>query len=346
MHHSFQLIVLATTLFVAFIQPVASETPPEYLYVENTKGGDVTVISIPGHKIVGRIPASLIGGHPDDVVAAKDGSVIYVNREDNEDVIAISTRTEEELFAVPVSGIPHHMTLSADERYLFVPIFNYPRLDVIDLQEQRVVKSIKVGWGAHGTRLSPDGERLYVGHIFQEQIAIIDVATLQVERVIDLPEGVRPFEISPDEKFIYVQLSNTHGVAVVDVESGDVLQMVNMSPKMTPNQLKQPFPFTVNHGLALTKDGKTLLSAGSVTNNVVVYQLPEFKRIANIPVGVEPNWIIFNNDERFAYVTNREDDTLSVISMDSLTEIKRIKNVGDYPQRLDTAYVPDRSVSR
>ena len=321
-----------------------AQTPPEYLYVENTRGGDVTVISIPDHKIIGRIPATLVGGHPDDVVASKTGKVIYVNREDYEDVLAISTETEEVLFRVPVTGIPHHMTLSADERYLFVPIFNYPRLDVIDLEARTVAKSIPLGWGAHGTRLSPDGERLYVGHIFHERFTIVDVASLEVERVIDMPEGVRPFEISPDEEVIYTQLSNVHGVAVVDVESGNILKTVHMPPEMTPDQLKQPFPFTVNHGMALTKDGKTLLAAGSVTNNVVVYGLPEFTRLADIPVGVEPNWIIFNNDEKFAYVTNREDNTLSVISMDTLKEIKRIKNVGDYPQRLDTAYVPNRRV--
>ena len=168
--------------------------------------------------------------------------------------------------------------------------------------------------------------------------------SLEVERVIDMPEGVRPFEISPDEKVIYTQLSNIHGVAVVEVETGEILKTVNMTPVMTPTQLKQPFPFTVNHGMALTKDGKTLLAAGSVTDNVVVYSLPTFERIADIPVGKEPNWIIFNNDERFAYVTNREDNSLSVISMKTLKEVKRGKNVGHYPQRLDTAYVPERTV--
>ncbi|RMB04956.1 cytochrome D1 domain-containing protein [Eilatimonas milleporae] len=342
--NSIRALILSFTM--AAVGAAHAQNVPEYLYVENTKGGDVTVISIPDHEVIGRIPESRIGGHPDDVIASKNGEVIYVNRETNEDVLAISTKTEEVLFRVPVTGIPHHMTLSADERYLFVPIFNYPRLDVIDLRERKVIKSVDVGWGAHGTRLSPDGKRLYVGHIFHEAFVIIDVESLEVERAIYMPEGVRPFEISPDEKLIYVQLSNVHGIAVVDVESGEILQTVHMPPEITPDQLKQPFPFTVNHGLAITRDGGMLLSAGSITDNVVVYSLPDFTRLADIPVGREPNWIIFNNDERFAYVTNRRDDTLSVISMTELKEIKRIKDVGDYPQRLDTAYVPNREVKK
>ena len=321
---------------------VEAQSAREYLYVENTRSGDVAVISIPDHEIVGRIPESVVGGHPDDVVATRAGDVIYVNREDYEDVLAIDTASESVLFGVPVSGIPHHMTLSADEQLLFVPIFNYPRLDVIDTKDRRLVKSVELGWGAHGTRLSPDGKHLFVGHIFHERFTVVDVDTLEVVRVIDMPEGVRPFEISPDGALIYAQLSNVHGFVVVDVQTGEILQTVHMSPTLSPDQLSQPFPFTVNHGLALTPDGKTLLAAGSVTDNVVIYSLPDMRRLADIEVGREPNWIIFNNDISFAYVTNRGDDTVSVISMSELREIKRIDNVGSYPQRMDTAVV-DRS---
>ena len=223
-----------------------------------------------------------------------------------------------------------------------MPIFNYPRLDVISTKDRSLIKSVELGWGAHGTRLSPNGKHLFVGHIFHERFTVVDVDTLELVRVIDMLEGVRPFEISPDGGLIYAQLSNVHGFVVVDVQTGEILQTVHMSPTMSPDEFSQPFPFTVNHGLALTPDGKTLLAAGSVTDNVVIYSLPDMRRLADIEVGREPNWIIFNNDISFAYVTNRGDDTVSVISMSELREIKRIEGVGNYPQRMDTAFV-DRS---
>ncbi len=316
----------------------------EYLYVENTKGGDITIISIPEHKVVGSISADKVGGHPDDVIASRDGSTIYVNRVDNEDVLVIDTSTSRVLFSVPVTGIPHHMTLSKDEKHLYVPIFNYPRLDVIDLEKRQVIKSIPVGWGAHGTRLSRKGDKLFVGHIFHEAIYVIDTASLEVVRKLKFPDGVRPFELSADESEIYVQLSNLHGFVSMDLDSGKITRTINL-PEVEPNQLAVPFPFTVNHGMAISRDGKLLLTAGSITNNVVAYSLPDFKRLAEIEVGAEPNWIIFNNDEKYAYVTNRVDDTLSVISTKTLKEIKRVK-VGDYPQRMDTAVVPNPEFDR
>lgn len=336
--------VFATSVALAGVlgSQVQAQSAREYLYVENTRSGDIAVISIPDHEIVGRIPESVVGGHPDDVIATRAGDLIYVNREDYEDVLAIDTASESVLFRVEVSGIPHHMTLSADEQLLFVPIFNYPRLDVISTKDRSLITSVELGWGAHGTRLSPNGRYLFVGHIFHERFTVVDVDTLEVVRVIDMPEGVRPFEISPDGALIYAQLSNVHGFVVVDVQTGEILRTVHMSPTMSPDQLSQPFPFTVNHGLALTPDGKALLAAGSVTDNVVIYSLPDMRRLADIKVGREPNWIIFNNDISFAYVTNRGDDTVSVISMSEFREVKRIEGVGSYPQRMDTAFV-DRS---
>ena len=40
----------------------------EYLYVGNTLGGDLSIIAIPEHKVVGTIPATIVGNSPDDVI--------------------------------------------------------------------------------------------------------------------------------------------------------------------------------------------------------------------------------------------------------------------------------------
>jgi len=60
--------------------------------------------------------------------------------------------------------------------------------------------------------------------------------------------------------------------------------------------------------------------------------------LATIPGGRDPSWIVFSSDARFAYVTNRGSNDVSVISVAELTEVKRIK-VGDYPQRMQVVEV-------
>ena len=66
----------------------------DYLYVENTLGGDISVIDLGSHKVVGTIPASVVGEHPDDIISNRAGTMIFLSRLDAEDVIAISTESE------------------------------------------------------------------------------------------------------------------------------------------------------------------------------------------------------------------------------------------------------------
>src|SRR6476646_2496274 len=102
----------------------------EYLYVGNTLSGDVSIIEIPAHRVVGTIPASVVGNSPDDVISSRDGKVLYISRLDTKDVIAVSTSTEKELWHVDVGGTPNHLALSRDQRHLFVPLYDKGELVV------------------------------------------------------------------------------------------------------------------------------------------------------------------------------------------------------------------------
>ena len=50
--------VFATSIVLPGVvgSQVQAQSAREYLYVENTRSGDIAVISIPDHEIVGRIP--------------------------------------------------------------------------------------------------------------------------------------------------------------------------------------------------------------------------------------------------------------------------------------------------
>ncbi|MFW6125245.1 MAG: beta-propeller fold lactonase family protein [Pirellulales bacterium] len=323
----------------------------ERLYVENTFGGDITVVDVPRHEVVGRIE---VGKYPDDVVASHDGTVLYANRHqslgipgiprgsESGELIAISTATHEILWRIDIDGTPHHLAVSKDDRYVYVPIFNSFLVDVIDTRARpapRRVARVPVGYGPHGMKLSADGRRLYVGTMFADQLTIVDTQSLQPIQAIPFPEAVRPFDFTRDEKRAYVQLSRTHGFVVVDLEKGEMVRRVDLPALPADAELPQFFPHTVNHGLALSPDEKLLFAAGSIANYVCVYTVPELDDVATIPVGTEPNWIVFSNDGRYCYVTNRRSDDLSVISVESLKEINRIK-MGQYPQRMVTVVVP------
>ena len=321
----------------------------ELLYVENTNSGDVYVVDIPSHKFLRKID---VGVYLDDVTSSHKGDVLYVNRiqsagvpgiprvGESGEVVAISTATEEILWRVPVGGMPHHLTVSPDDRYLFVPLFDTFFTVVVDTQSQRVVNRIPVGYGPHGTKLSPDGKRLYVGTMFADQITVVDLATFQPQKAIYFDEAVRPFAITNDEKRAYVQLSRLHGFVVVDIPSGEITETVHLPKLPEGTQMPRRFPHTVNHGMALTPDNKLLFAAGSISGYVCIYSVPDHKLLATVPVGDEPNWIVFDSQVRYAYVSNRASDDLSVISVADMKEVVRIP-MGKYPQRIHTVVLPE-----
>ena len=49
------------------------------LYVENTYGGDITVVDTKTFEVKSTIPVAVDKGHPDDVAGNRDGSILYCN---------------------------------------------------------------------------------------------------------------------------------------------------------------------------------------------------------------------------------------------------------------------------
>lgn len=320
----------------------------EFLYVENSNSGDVTVIAIPRHEVVATFHAS---DHPDDVVQAPDGRTLYVNNQfyqsagegaadGRNEVIAFDTVTGAVRWRAPVPGVPHHMSLSSDGRWLYVPLFDRNFTAVIDTTEKRVARRIFGALGAHGTKLSPDDERLYIGSMLTDAVYVVDVARGQPVQVLNFEDGVRPFTFDRAETVLYAQLSRLHGFDVVDLESGGIMRRVQL-PELPPDApLMEAFPHTYNHGLELSPDERYLLAAGSAGDYVAVYTHPELELVKTIATGAEPNWIVFNGDGRYAYVTARASDEISAIDMRTLEEVARIPSSGDYPQRMRVVNVP------
>lgn len=309
----------------------------DVLYVANTYGSDIWVLELPGHEHVRTIE---VGGHPDEIKLPSDHSTLYVPRRDKDDLVAIDAITGEHLWQVPLAGSPHHITLTPDDRFIYTPIFNQTYVEIIDVVERRVVDRVEVGFGGHGSLVNADGTRVYVGTMVADQLCAIDTATHEVVHTYLFPEAVRPFDLSRDESRLYVQTSKLHGFYVLDVATGVVLDkvMLPLPPGGSP-VLALEFPHTVNHGLALTPDGHFIMAAASLDQFVAVFTVPEYDLVATIPVGAEPNWIIFNAEGTVAYVSNRASDEVSVISVGEWVELERLQ-VGTYPQRLAVGRLP------
>ena len=341
--------VFAGALAALSILTSGQASAKEILYIHNTYSGVVSKISIPEHEVLGEIE---IGYYMDYLAASPDGKILYVNRIDGDlpgararnvgvsgELIAVSTRTDEILWRVTLDGMPHHMSVSPDGRRVFVPYYDTWWVVVVDTETKEIVKKIWVGHGSHGTKLNADGTRLYVGSMMNDTMTIIDTETLKVVDVIGFRAAVRPFDFHDDESVMYVQQSWLHGFVRVDMESKE--QRTVMLPTFGKDIPPPSFyPHNVNHGILLSHDEKKLWVNGSALDFVAVYNVNDLELEATISVGSDPNSITFSIDGRYAYISNRKSDDLSVIDTALMKEVKRIK-LKKYPQRMVVIDVPD-----
>ncbi len=85
--------------------------------------------------------------------------------------------------------------------------------------------------------------------------------------------------------------------------------------------------------LAITQDGRRLFVACEASNSVVVVDTHEGTVITEIPVGIQPHFVLLLGGDTRAYVSNRGSDNVSVIDVVSLRVTATIA-VGDEPHEM------------
>jgi YVTN family beta-propeller protein len=319
----------------------------QLVFVENTRGGDVSVIDDATLKVVGAID---VGLSPDDIVPSPDQKTLFLARmlrqapgrpaapgEALGEMVAIDPRAQKVLWRTNLTGTPNHLMASPDGRFVYVTIVDRGHVDVVDVSRRMVVDTIAVGTGPHDIEISADGRKGWVGLILGAAAVAFDATTRRATLTFPMPQNVRPIAVTSDERTMYLQLSRTHGFAVLDLETGQTRRTVPM-PVPPGQTLPDSMPETADHGLRITPDGKTLIANGSMYDLVAFYSLPDLALLGTVSVGRDPNWVTLTPDGKHVYVSNRGSNDVSVIDVGARKEIARIQ-VGKYPQRMASVTV-------
>jgi YVTN family beta-propeller protein len=333
-----------------------ADEPHNWLLVESPLSQNVQVIDTAARKVVKNID---IREQTDDVMGSPDGRVFYVVAQDdmrspfgyqtNESgkVMAFDSGTLEPLWSVALDGSPNHTSRSPDGKRIYVPLYTRDWLLVLNAKDGSIEQWWPATIGNHATEVSRDGTRLFVGNMVSDAIYVYDTATGKVVMSIDAGESVRPIVLDEPRGLLYYQLSRLHGFEVRRLADGSFVQRVELPPlekgvpkpgaslaeRLADMEGAAAWPYTYNHGLAMTRDGRHLVAVATVANYVAIYALPEFKLKGIVPVGGSPNWVVCDPEGKYAYVTNPKDDSVSVIDIEGVREAARIP-VGKGPKRI------------
>ena len=349
----------------------AQDDAREIAFVANAEDGTVALFDIAARSVVGRVdinPArrriDRLGApnYAQDTDVSRDGRTLYVSRGYLGDVAAFDIASGQLLWTAPLKTVrADHMTLSADGRALFVSALTDNRVYRIETTHGQITGHVATGIYPHDNKLSRAG-LLYnssigpIGGLTSPgatpadpatepyQITVADAGTLQVKRRIKLAQPFRPWQFTPDQKGAYAQLSNAHVVIAYDLAAQRVTRRLELPVK--PGVTEKDWDFEApHHGLALTRDGRTLCLAARASDYVALVRTPALTLLATIPVGDAPGWAEVDEAGRTCLIADTRSDEISVISIPDQREVARVK-IGDGPKHITVARVPAAVLSR
>jgi YVTN family beta-propeller protein len=172
----------------------------------------------------------------------------------------------------------------------------------------------------------------FVANARSNDITAFDKKSLRAFDVI--ATGRRPSSLALDQRArkLYVALADEDTIEVIDVLAGKPADRLRLTPGDQPA------------ALALTPDGRLLLSANRGSNTLSVVDPATRAELARIPVGNGPRFVAIERTGRRAFVFNTLSNSLSAIDILSRAVIRTLPTdpdpvQGDFNRRGDRLYV-------
>lgn len=144
---------------------------------------------------------------------------------------------------------------------------------------------------------------------------------------IDIKQPPMDWVTPRDNKRVFVSMPTADEIAVIDSEQFKLIDSVaaGSNPVRLALQPDERLLWVGNNAKSAEESGVTVIDTRSL------------KTLKHLATGAGHHEITFSKDSRFAFVTNRDDGTLSIIDIASLTISKQLKT-GSHP--LSVAYSP------
>jgi len=336
------LVVLAGAVSMALHQPVASSQPPDeplgLIAIASKAPGRVTIVGL--QKQARR--EFNVGYLPHEVAAA--GRIVFASNYGSAHVRSseLTNAPGNTLSAIDLARpdsapeaidlgagrcAPHGLAVSRDQRRLYVTCEGRQEVLVIDVASRKILHAIATNQaGSHMLVASPDGARAYVTNFWPGTVSVLDLNTKRILAQIATGSGTEGIGISPDGRYIYTSSVYINEIVRIDTSTLQVGGRAVMQNCLGAVRVV-PTP----------TDGRTLVVNCADNGRVLIIDAETLRVRHNIVVGALPIGITVPND-RFAYVANMLDDTISVIDI-SRGAVRRTIAAGDDPDGI--VFVPN-----
>jgi len=187
------------------------------LYVTTELDNTVTAIDPHTFKIVGTIPTGAAESHM--LAITRDGHYGYTANVGPGSVSVLDLKARKTVTVIPVAPTVQRISLSNDDKLVFVADYTKPQMAVIDTATNKVKSWIALPSIGYGTASTMDGKWLLVALTSANKVAVVDLSTLKVVRTIEVPQGPTEILVRPDNSVAYVSCGHSNQVAVIDLSA-------------------------------------------------------------------------------------------------------------------------------
>ena len=115
---------------------------------------------------------------------------------------------------------PMNLAVSSDGRWLYVTAQDSGSLLVVDTNERRVARKIRVGQRLHSVAVSKDNKLAYVSDELSDAVSVVDLEKGKVLK--DLPVGDFPagVALAPDQTVLFVANWFSNDISAIDLKRG------------------------------------------------------------------------------------------------------------------------------
>lgn len=211
------------------------------------------------------------GSWPKVIVLTKNEDTAYISNWKSKDISIIDTEGYKVKGTISVNGIPRGMTVSPDQKFLYVSNFTSGDINKIDIGKKLVVKNIDLGNGAlRHIVISEEEKKLYVSDMYHGTVSVLNLKTDIVERSFYAGSNLNTIKLSVDGKNLFISsrgLNSTNGYLEKGSEFGKIL--------VYDTQLKRVTDWTWGGnqptGLAVSPDGSILAFTDFLDHQIEIY---------------------------------------------------------------------------
>ena len=221
--------------------------------------------------------------------------------------------------SLPLGDLPLNIAVSSSGRYAAVTNNGQSTqsLQLIDVQQEKILDSVTIPKSWLGLLFSGDEKWLYAGggndnrilkyavHVDKgsgrQRLVLADSILLGKK----WPEKISPAGMDIDEgrKLLYVVTKENNSLYIVDLAARSVVQRVELGGE--------------GYTCRLSRDRKELYITCWGCDKLLVFDTENRRLAANIPVGDNPNDICLTKNNRWLFVSNANDNSVSVIDIRS-----------------------------